>query len=114
MIWSPKPNFVLILDALDHIELYRPSTKSEFLASPLIQDGIVLRLQVIGENLHQMREKDADRFDRNAERSWHQVIGLRHRISHGYHMVDHEAVWQIVSEELAEFRRSIEGAVDTY
>ena len=114
MIWSPGPYFVVVLDALDHIDLYRPATKAEFLASPLIQDGIVLRLQVIGENLHQMREKDADRFDRIADRSWHQVIGLRHRISHGYHTVDQEAIWQIVSEELTDFRRSIEGAVDTY
>ena len=114
MSWSPEPNFALILDALDHIDLYRPASKAEFLASPLIQDGIVLRLQIIAENLPQLREKDSDRFDRIAERSWHQVIGLRHRITHGYHMVDQEAIWQIASEELVDFRRSIEGAVDTY
>jgi uncharacterized protein with HEPN domain len=114
VIWSPQPHFELILDALDHIDLYRPATEAEFFASPLVQDGIVLRLPVIGEHLHQMREQDAERFDRVADRSWHQVIGLRHRISHGYHTVDRAAIWQIVSEEIADFRRSIEDAVDTY
>lgn len=105
---------MLILDALDHIDLYRPATKAEFVASPLIQDGIVLRLQVIGETLHQMREKDEERFDRIADRSWHQVIGLRHRISHGYHTVDRAAIWQIVVEELADFRASHEDAMGIY
>ncbi len=114
MSWAPEPYFVLILDALDHIEDYRPATKEEFLASPLAQDGIVLRLQIIGENLSQMREKDEGRFDQVAIRSWHQIIGLRHRISHGYHTVQQEAIWQIVSEELDDFRASIENAVDRY
>lgn len=114
MSWSAAPYFVLIFDAIDHIDLYRPATEAEFLASPMMQDAIVLRLQVIGENLHQLREKDEERFDRIAERSWHQVIGLRHRISHGYHTVDRSAIWQIIDEELSGLRASLKAAASRY
>jgi uncharacterized protein with HEPN domain len=43
-----------------------------------------------------------------APRSWRQVTGLRHRISHGYHLIDQDAVGQIISIELPLFRESLE------
>jgi uncharacterized protein with HEPN domain len=96
--WAAAPYFELILDSLDHIEMYRPASKAAFLSSAMAQDAIILRLQVIGENLHQLQSIDEERFARIAHRSWYQVIGLRHRISHGYHLTDRDAIWQIVSE----------------
>jgi uncharacterized protein with HEPN domain len=112
--WAATPYFELILESLDHIEMYRPATKAEFLGSAMAQDAIILRLQVIGENLRQLQNTDEERFARSADRSWFQVIGLRHRISHGYQTVDREAIWQIIAEELIAFRASIEAAIDRY
>ena len=108
MTKASDPYFALIFDSLDLIEFYRPETKEEFFASPMAQDAINMRLQAIGEYLFRVRKLDEEQFDVLAPRSWHQVIGLRHRISHGYHLIDQDAVWQIISIELPPFRESLE------
>lgn len=108
MTKASDPYFSLILESLDLIEFYRPETEEEFFASPMAQDAVNMRLQAIGEYLFKVRKLDEERFDAVAPRSWHQVIGLRHRISHGYHLIDQSAVWQIIAIELPAFRESLE------
>jgi uncharacterized protein with HEPN domain len=105
---ASDPYFALIFESLDLIELYRPDSEDAFLASFMVQDAVNMRLQAIGEYLFKLRELDEERFDAVAPRSWHQVIGLRHRISHGYHLIDRSAVWQIISAELPAFRASLD------
>jgi uncharacterized protein with HEPN domain len=105
---ASDPYFALIFDSLDLIEFYRPETKEEFFASPTAQDAVNTRLQAIGECLFRVRKLDEEQFDVVAPRSWRQVIGLRHRISHGYHLIDQDAVGQIISIELPLFRESLE------
>ena len=108
MTKASDPYFALIFDSLDLIEFYRSETEEEFLSSPMAQDAVNMRLQAIGEYLFKVRKLDEERFDAVAPRSWHQVIGLRHQISHGYHLIDQSAVWQIISIELPPFRESLE------
>lgn len=107
MTKESDPYFELIFESLDMVERYRPESKEAFLASPMAQDAVNMRLQAIGEYLFKVRQLDEERFDNVAPRTWHQVIGLRHRISHGYHLIDRTAVWQIISEELPAFRLSL-------
>jgi len=66
-----------------------------------------MRLQEIGENLARLRQFDADAFNGMADDSWHKLIGLRNTISHGYHFIDPEQIWQIVTEELPDFAATI-------
>lgn len=112
MTKSPQPHLVLIQRALTHIEHYRPRDKSEFLAQPMTQDAILMRLQVIGENLARIRRLDEDAYHEMAHDSWHKLIGLRNVISHGYEGIDHDEIWQIVTVELPSFAATINALID--
>jgi len=54
----------------------------------MIQDAIVMRLQVIGENLARTRRLEGDLFSDPAHASWHKLVGLRNVISHRYEVID--------------------------
>lgn len=77
------PYLRVIQASVEAIEKYRPPDKETFLASPVLQDAVLMRLQVIGENLAQMRALDDEIFERQAADSWNQDIGLRHIILTG-------------------------------
>ncbi len=107
---SYAPYFALIRESILAIESYRPADMKTFLASPVLQDAVLMRLQVIGESLVQMRALDEDAFEQRAAESWNQVIGLRNIISHGYRTIDFERIWQIVTDELPPFSATIDAA----
>ncbi len=112
MTKSIQPYLVLITRALSQIEQYRPATEAEFLSQPMTQDAILMRLQVIGENLARIRNLDEDVFRDPAHASWHKLIGLRNVISHRYEVIDHVKIWEIVTEELPAFAVSINAVTD--
>lgn len=111
MTKSPRPYLIRILRALTRIESYRPRTKEEFLRHEMLQDAMLMQLHEIGENLAQLRRLNEEAF-REAPDSWHQVIALRHIISHGYETVKPDQIWTYISEELVEFRESIEATLE--
>jgi len=94
------PHFVLIRAALEAIAAYRPADRATFLAQPMAQDAILMRLQEIGENLAQIRRIDEAAFTKVADDSWIQLIGLRNVISHGYHTINQERIWFILDKRL--------------
>ncbi len=108
---SARPHLLLVLQALDQIEAYRPSTESEFVENQMVQDAILMRLQQAGENLIKVRDMEPGDPDRLPE-SWHRLIGLRHVISHGYDAVHPEIIWHIITCEIGPFRSTVETALD--
>ena len=108
MMRNYAPHVVLIRATLVAIDQYRPESKEAYLANTMVQDAILMRLQEIGENLARIRQIDRDIFAEVAPESWYQVIGLRNIISHGYHTIRQEMIWQIISAELGELARSLE------
>lgn len=109
---SIQPHIQLILEALSHIRHYQPADKETFLSQPMVQDAILMRLQVIGENLAQMRHIDEDAFVAAADDSWLETIGLRNVISHGDHTIKLEQIWEVVTQDLPAFAAAIDALVD--
>lgn len=101
------PYLELIRESVEAIEKYCPPNKETFLASPLLQDAVLMRLQVIGENLAAIRRIDNSRFAEVADDSWYQVIGLRNIIPHGYETIDFNRIWRIISDELPALTASL-------
>lgn len=112
MTKSFQPHLTLIREALTHIQHYLPQDKATFLGHVMIQDAVLMRLQQIGENLARMRHIDDDAFAAIAADSWIQMIGLRNIISHGYHQIRPEQIWQIATEELPPFAATIDAVAD--
>ena len=79
---------------------YKPAMLGEFLATPIIQDAVCMRLQEMGENLSKIRQKYPNYFQQTHSDSWNKLIGLRNIISHGYGEVDMDIVWEILDEHL--------------
>jgi len=101
------PHIVIIQESITAIESYRPVDREAFLASLILQDAVLMRLQVIGEHLARIRHIDEDRFAEVADRTWYQIIGLRNIISHGYETIDQERIWQIVNTQLPALATSL-------
>lgn len=113
MTKSAQPHFDLISESLAQIDRYRPSTKDAFLAQPMAQDAVLMRLHVMGESLASIRRLDVNAFDGVAHDSWYKLIGLRNIIAHGYDIIDFDVIWQIITEELPQFSDSIALAAQT-
>jgi hypothetical protein len=64
------PYLTVIQESIAAVESYRPVDKETFLASPVLQDALLMRLQVIGENLAQMTKRSISRgFGRSSRTS---------------------------------------------
>ena len=107
---SARPHLLLIEEALNQIDLYRPPSEADFLEDQKAQDAILMRLQQIGENLIKIRDQDSDAFQHKPD-SWHKLAGLRNVISHSYETIEPDIIWIIVSKHLQPFRAPIESAL---
>ena len=104
---SPQPNLKFILDTLDIIKTNTPTDKVAFMNDPNAQDATLMRLQDIGEQLVRIRDKFPDFYEQHSSDEWHKIIGLRNIISHGYREVDFDIIWDIIENQLADFRINI-------
>lgn len=104
---SVEPHLVIIRESLRAIDSYRPENRETFLQSPALQDAILMRLQVIEEQVARLRRLDENWFAGIADPSWFQVIGLRNVIAHGYETIEPDIIWKILSDDLILFKASL-------
>jgi uncharacterized protein with HEPN domain len=70
-----------IRDAIARIDRYlTDKTEAEFMASELVQDGVIRNLEVIGEAVSKL---SPELKARHAEVPWREVSGMRNRLIHG-------------------------------
>ena len=95
-----------ILDAISQIELYLADVVyPTFCAMPLLQDGVMHRLEIIGEASRNL----SDTFlDQHSDIPWQDIIGMRNRIAHAYFAVDLWAVWDTAQLDIPALREQIE------
>ena len=105
---QPKPYLLNVIDGLDAIASYRPSTEQEFMDDPKTQDAVLMRLQDIGENLSHVRDMFPNYWHEKSTDEWAKAIGLRNIISHGYTDVNLSIIWILISKNLPAFRQSVE------
>jgi len=95
-----------ILDAIEQIEDYLEEASAEqFWQRELLQDGVVRRLEIIGEASRNL--SDELRRD-HPEVPWQQIVGLRNRIVHAYFNVNLQIVWEITQNDLAPLKQQVE------
>jgi uncharacterized protein with HEPN domain len=97
----PERDAALLLDMLfaarDALEFADGLTKERFLSSRLHQNAIIRSLEVIGEAAGQV---SPDSVAKLPQIPWREVTGMRHRLIHGYAVVDLDLVWQVVTEKI--------------
>ncbi len=94
-----------ILDAVVRIEGYLQGVEqSAFEATPLLQDGVIRQLEIIGEA--SKRLSDATRAQASSV-PWRQVMGMRDKLTHDYMGVDVNAVWLTARDDLTELKAAV-------
>ena len=86
-----------ISDALDRIAEYTTEGRRAFLASTLVQDGVIRNLIVIGEAVKNL---SSELRDAEAATPWRAIAGMRDVLIHDYLRVDLEQVWETVARDL--------------
>ena len=93
-----------IRDCLERIADYTTGGEQEFLASRLIQDGVVRNLEVIGEATKNL---SSELRQANPAIPWRQIAGMRDVLIHDYLKVNLSRVWLTVSTDLPDLRTTV-------
>lgn len=86
-----------IRDCMERIAEYTAGGEQTFLASRLIQDGVIRNLEVIGEATKNL---SSELRDANSEIPWRQMAGMRDVLIHDYLKVNLTRVWRTVERDL--------------
>lgn len=86
-----------ISEALERITLYSIEGRSAFLASTLVQDGVIRNLIVVGEAVNNL---SVDLRESEPSTPWKSIAGMRDVLIHDYLRVNLEQVWETVARDL--------------
>ena len=104
----PTPYLLNIAASIEAIYSYAPDSEEALNHDAKSYDAILMRLQDVGENLTQIRDKFPDFWEENHNTAWDKAIGLRNIISHGYAEIKLSIIWELVSSDLTAFKLSID------
>ncbi len=94
-----------ILDAIVRIESYLEGVdQSRFESTPLLQDGVVRQLEIIGGAAKRLSPNLRDQTPSVPSR---QITGMRNKLTHDYMGVDVSAVWLTAHEDLVELKHAV-------
>ena len=83
--------------ALEAISFAEEQTRADLDADRKLNLSLVRLIEIIGEAADQI---SANTQERHADIPWADIIGMRHRLIHGYSDVDLDIVWQVVTKDL--------------
>ena len=106
---SRRPMDFLIEDIWEAIRKIRRyiegMTDEEFKKDEKTADAVVRNLEIIGEATNRLPD---DFKVQHPDIEWAQIVGLRHRIVHGYFGVDLDIVWHIIQRDLEVFEQALQ------
>ena len=90
-----------IRDCMERIAEYTATGEDAFMASRLIQDGVIRNLEVIGEATKNL---SSELREANPAIPWRQIAGMRDVLIHDYLKVNLARVWRTVAIDLPPLR----------
>jgi len=104
-----------ILEALERIQRYTfGKTSDEFIASTLLQDGVLRNLSIIGEAAHRLLAEAPEFVAMHPEIPFAKIYATRNRITHAYEEVDTEIVWNLVLQDVPALQQVIAVALNEF
>ena len=87
-----------MLEAIARIKRYvGRKRRAGFLRDALLQDAVIRNIEIVGEAASRLSPEFAAR---HAEIPWRDIVGMRHRLIHGYLKVNLDTVWEVVKRDL--------------
>lgn len=100
-----------IRDAISRIESYLDGvTEERFLETPLLQDGVIRQIQIIGEAAKRL---SSDVRAAHSTIPWKDVAGMRDKLVHDYMGVDLDAVWDTAKRDIPALKNALESPDDS-
>ncbi len=95
-----------ILGFCRKIERYiKDLTRELFEKEEVVVDAVLRNLELLGEASRKLPE---DFKTKHSEIPWKKVIGLRNIVIHEYAEIDFDIIWEIITKNIPETKRSIE------
>jgi uncharacterized protein with HEPN domain len=109
----PRSEELYLLDivaSIDRLNRYVADRSfDEFLADELLQDGVVRRLEIVGESAAHL---SAELRARHATVPWSAIIGFRNVAIHGYFSINLSTVWTTATEDVAALGAVVQAILD--
>jgi len=95
-----------IIEAIDKVKEYVDGFSFEdFVKDEKTYDASLMQIENIGEMIARMSERFKEKY---TDLPWHQVIGIRNQIAHGYFDIQPKIIWQTIKEDLPELKSKVE------
>lgn len=102
-----------ILEALERIQRYTSGKSAdEFMASTLLQDGVLRNLGIIGEAAHRLLADAPEFVATHPEIPFTKIYATRNRIEHAYEEVDLNILWNLVVQDVPALKPKIAAAIE--
>jgi len=103
-----RPDDILLVDMLlaarEAVEFLRVSTPEAFQQDRMRQLAVIKSIEVIGEAASQISKEFREL---HSALPWREIVGMRHRLVHGYFEIDLSRVWQTVCDDLPKLIEAI-------
>ena len=94
-----------ILQAIDDVERYTANANFEsFSEDTLLQDGVIRKLEIIGEASKRLTLKFRDELP---DIPWKDICGMRDKLIHDYFGVDIKAVWKTAIKDVPLLKQAL-------
>ena len=105
MTKSPQAYFEDILESIELVQKYVTGKSLEqFRTDKLLQDGIIRRMEIIGEAVKHVPQDIRVKYP---EIPWRDISGMRNFLIHEYFGVNLNWVWETIKNELPELEKQI-------
>lgn len=98
----------MLLAARDAVEFSKGLTQQQFEQDALRKNAVMKAVEIIGEAASRLSAETRKEFP---EIEWDKIIGMRHRLVHGYFTVDYDALWDVVRNDLPKLIPQLEAIV---
>jgi uncharacterized protein with HEPN domain len=87
-----------MLDRAERILHYAEGrTENELLTDSLLQDAVLHCFLILGEAASQVSQPMKDRLP---HLPWHEMVGIRNHIVHGYTRISFAIIWKTIQEDI--------------
>lgn len=101
-----KINLERMIESIDKAEAHLSGFEyDDFTKDKKTYDAVLMQLINIGEMVNRLSSDFQEEHDNFI---WHQIIGMRNQIAHGYFEIEPDEIWKTAKEDLPELKKEIE------